>query len=328
MKSPNTGKEMLLKAEPREFEFRKEKFNIQFHYYLCADTGEEFESQEQAELNHAQVVNLYRAKHYIPFTEEIKSTREKYGLSARQMSQILGFGVNMYSKYEQGEIPSVSNGINIVLASSPDGFKILIEKCSEISEKIKEKVLLTIQKEKSKQPSYIDWLVPFQSANVYNGYRTFDNDKFVNMIVLFAATVNPFKVKMNKLLYYADSAHYKYHGRSISGASYEAIQMGPVPVHFQTLFDFSKGTNSFDIDELWFEESGTSGEKFSADINSFNKDLFSKSELDILKTVFQKFKNTSTSEIIKLSHDEVGWKENVTAKNIIPYSSAFELIHL
>jgi hypothetical protein len=59
MKSPYTGKIMLSKIEPRELEFRNEKFTIQFHYFLCADTGEEFESQQQAELNHAQVIKQY-----------------------------------------------------------------------------------------------------------------------------------------------------------------------------------------------------------------------------------------------------------------------------
>lgn len=328
MNSPYSGKEMPLKREPRVFEFRKEKYTIQFHYYLCEQTGEEFESQQLAELNHAQVVNQYRAKHHIPFTEEIINTRKKYGLSARQMSQILGFGVNMYSKYEQGEIPSVSNGTNIVLASSPDAFKTLIDKCTEISASAKKKVLETIQKEKSKQTDFLELLLPYQTANINNGFRTFSKEKFANMVTLFAATTNTFKVKLNKLLYYADFAHYKYFGSGISGASYEAIQMGPVPTHFQTLFEILKGEDTFEIEDIWFESTGTSGEKFHSQIENFNKNLFTETELQILKLVVNRFKDTSTKQIKELSHQEIGWQNNIENRTTIAYDSAFELIHL
>jgi uncharacterized phage-associated protein len=328
MKSPYTGNEMPLKIELREFEFRKEKFTIQFHYYLCGQSGEEFESQQQSEINHAQVVNQYRAKHHIPFPEEITATKEKYGLSARQMSQILGFGINQYSLYEQGEIPSISNGISISMASNPHAFEQLVQTCSELSESARQKVLQKISMEKRKTPAAVELLLPFQNPGVKNGFRRFDFPRFTNLVIYFSAMVNPFKVKMNKLLFYTDFAHYKYHGRSITGLNYEAIQMGPVPAHYQLLFDISKGRDTFNIEEIWFEDAGPSGEKFSADINSFNKEIFSENELEIINLVTKKFKNTTTNDIIKLSHDETGWKENVTDKELIPYSAAMNLIHL
>jgi uncharacterized phage-associated protein/transcriptional regulator with XRE-family HTH domain len=328
MKSPYTGKEMQLMIEPRELEFRKEKFTIQFHYYLCEDTGEEFESQQQAELNHKQVINQYRAKHHIPFPEEITAIKEKYGLSARLMSQILGFGINQYSIYEQGEVPSISNGISIALASSPHAFEKLVNQCFDLKDTIRRKISHKIIEEKQKSPILLELFLPFQNPDVNNGYRKFDLSRFTSVVNLLSAKVNPFKVKMNKLLYYTDFAHFKYFGNSITGLSYEAKQMGPVPAHYQLLFDFPSDKKTFEIEEIWFEETGTSGEKFSADISFFNKELFSETELVMLKKVIEKFQNTSTNEIIKLSHDEVGWKENVSERNLIPYTSAFSLIHL
>jgi len=77
MKSPYTGKEMELKVEPRELEYRKEKFTIQSHTYLCADTEEQFETQQQAELNYNQVINQYRAKHQFPFPEKNRSGKKQ-----------------------------------------------------------------------------------------------------------------------------------------------------------------------------------------------------------------------------------------------------------
>lgn len=327
MKSPFTGKEMELKSEPRELEFRKEKFTIQFHYYLCPDTGEEFESQQQSELNHAQVINHYRAKHHIPFPEEITATKEKYGLSARQMSQILGFGVNQYSLYEQGEVPSDSNGVSIALASSPQAFEQLVARCTDLPDRLRHKVLTKINELKEHRQAPIDVLLPFQNADVTNGFRRFNLERFQNLVIYLSAIATPFKVKMNKLLYYADFTHYKYFGRSITGIRYEAIKMGPVPTHYQSLFDISKGREAFEIEEIWFEDSDFAGEKFSASLDSFNSTLFSETELQTIERVAEKFKNTSTNEIIKLSHDEIGWKESVSGRNVIDYSTAFELVH-
>lgn len=45
--------------------------------------------------------------------------RKRYGISAQKMSLLLGIGINQYRLYEQGEVPSVSNGRMIRLISNP-----------------------------------------------------------------------------------------------------------------------------------------------------------------------------------------------------------------
>jgi hypothetical protein len=66
MNSPITGKPMRLLREQRVIPFRKENFDVVFHYWLCEETGEQFEDEKQADLNINQVYNQYRAKHNIP----------------------------------------------------------------------------------------------------------------------------------------------------------------------------------------------------------------------------------------------------------------------
>ncbi len=63
MKSPITGKEMLLKREKCSLSFRKEEFTISSHFYLCEESGEQFTSTELDELNLLQVHNQYRDKY-------------------------------------------------------------------------------------------------------------------------------------------------------------------------------------------------------------------------------------------------------------------------
>ena len=88
MKSPLTGKEMLLKRESRVLTFRKEEFSVVYHYYLCDQSGEAFTSTELDQINMQQLHNQYLQQHNLPFPEEIKQVRENYGLSATKMSEI------------------------------------------------------------------------------------------------------------------------------------------------------------------------------------------------------------------------------------------------
>ena len=127
MKSPFTGGEITLQREMRMMDFRKESFRVQFQYYVCNDTGEQFTNDELDEANINQVYNQYRAKYGIPFPDEIKEIREQYGLAANKMAEILGLGINVYRNYEAGEVPSVSNGRLIQMVKDPGEFRRLID---------------------------------------------------------------------------------------------------------------------------------------------------------------------------------------------------------
>ena len=141
MKSPITGKEMKLTKERRSMNFRKEMFEIIFHYYSCEISGEQFTTTELDEVNMNQVYNKYRDKFNITFPDEILRIREKYGLSAAKMSEILGLGVNSYRQYESGEMPSVANAKLIQMVDDPKKFIAMIELCGTLEEKSKVKLI-------------------------------------------------------------------------------------------------------------------------------------------------------------------------------------------
>ena len=77
MKSPITSKEMSLMKERRTLDFRKESFEVIFHYYLCQDSKEQFTNTVIDEINIQQVYNQYRDRLNIPFPEEIAFIREQ-----------------------------------------------------------------------------------------------------------------------------------------------------------------------------------------------------------------------------------------------------------
>lgn len=310
-------------------EFRKDVFDVVFHYYKCEDSGEQFTSTELDELNMNQVYNQYRDLHNIPFPDEIILIREKYGLPASKMSEILGFGANSYRQYEAGEMPSISNAKLIQLASDPKNFIEMIRLCDVLEEKVKLKYIQTatdlieIKEKNIFDFDLKDYLLGDHLADVYSGYRNPNFAKFTEMVVFFAEKMQPFKTKLNKLLFYADFLMFKQSCFSISGVRYKAINKGPVPNNFNSVFEYMANRNDVDIEYTQFPQ-GYVGEQFKArEGRPFNNKLFTDKELTVLNFVAEKFKNSSTNNIVEVSHLEEAWKQNI--KGDISYNYAFDL---
>ncbi len=315
MKSPFTNKDMVLKKEIRTLDFRKEKFDIIYHYYLCEDTGEEFEDTRLANLNFNQVLNRYREKHNLPYTEEIIAIREKYKISASRMSEILGFGTNTYLNYEKGEVPNHSNAKLIRMAEDPVKFLSLVEEAG-LGHKEKSELIKKINKLQGEDSRH-NLLGLYVSSKT--GYRKPDFIKMQEMILFFAEIMRPFKTKMNKLLFYSDFMMFNKTGFSITGAQYRAIQYGPVPRNFDALFNEIYNNDSID-----YYIEGDFGEKIIAN-RKFNPSVFNAEELDVITNVAEKLKTLTVNQVIELSHKEKGWINNVANKDIIDYTDAFYL---
>lgn len=331
MKSPITGLEMKLTKEQRSMIFRKETFDIVFHYYQCEDSGEQFTSAALDELNMNQVYNQYRDKFNIPFPDEINNIRSKYGLSASKMSEILGFGVNSYRQYEAGEIPSVANAKLIQMVDDPQNFMEMTALCGTLDEKARVKYIqkaIFLAEEKKRNIfniNFKEYLLGNHLADIYSGYRNPNFEKITEMVVYFSDKLSPFKTKMNKLLFYADFLMFKQSCFSISGMRYKAIEMGPVPINFQSIFEYLANKDEIDIFTTEFPQ-GYIGEQFKAKNNRpFRVELFSENELNVLEKVANVFKPTSTNQIIEISHLEEAWKKNEKNKSVISYEYAFDL---
>lgn len=314
---------MVLRKENRMLDFRKESFDIVYHYYLCEDTKEEFEDTRLANINYNQVLNRYREKYNIPFTEEIIAIREKYNISASKMSDILGFGANTYLNYEKGEVPNNSNAKLIRMAQDPVKFLSLVQ-VAALGEKEKSELINRIKKsiaetEHSRQDHLNTYVLGGAVIGCKTGYRKPNFKKMQEMILYFAETMRPYKTKMNKLLFYSDFLMFNRTGFSITGAQYRAIQYGPVPRNYDALFNETYNNDSID----YFIE-GDSGEKIIANRN-FDSSVFSEEELSVMRDVAEKFKTISVNHIIELSHKEKGWENNIANKDIIDYTDAFYL---
>lgn len=334
MKSPITGKVMKLTKERRSMEFRKESFEIVYQFYKCEDSGEQFTTTQLDEVNLNQVYNQYRDRFNIPFPDEIIRIRGKYGLAAAKMSEILGFGINGYRQYESGEMPSIANAKLIQMIDDPKFFIDMVALCATLDDKAKAKYIQKAQLLVDERQRNIfnlnikEYLLGNHMADIFSGYRNPSFEKFTEMVVYFSEKIEPYKTKMNKLLFYADFSMFKQSCFSMSGVRYKAIEMGPVPNNFQSIFEYMSNKNEIDIYTVEFAN-GHTGEQFRARKDRpFNPDLFSAVELETLDKVVKLFKETSTNGIIEISHLEEAWKKNERTKSVISYEFAFELRHI
>lgn len=335
MKSPITGKEMILRIEKSTLVFRKETFDYNHKSFYCEDSGESFTTTEMDEFNLNQVYNKYRDKYNIPFPDQIIELRKKYNLFASLMSKILGFGVNSYRNYENGEVPNISNAnlINTVL-DSPRNLKLLVELNNELGEEEKRKILSKIksvieyQKENRNDITYVDILFEDKLPNNFTGYRKPSMERMANMILFFAEHMNPSETMMNKLLFYADFYNYKKTAFSISGSNYMAHNYGPVPFRYLGIFDYASTKEYIHINVEYFGNNFWGKCFYKSKNREFNSELFNEEELKSLDLVRETFKKNNASQIMQKSHEEKAWIDNQQDKTLIDYEYSFNLLHL
>lgn len=284
------------------------------HTGIIDEDGETWTTTEMDEANIFQIYNQYRLKHGIPFPDEISGLREHYGLSAAKMSQILGFGINQYRTYEDGEVPSVSNARTIIAAREKKVFISFVEASkSEMSQQ----EYLRIRKKV--EAALGDYKPPVQPSE-FTGFRSLSPAKVANVVQLIISTIgSTFVTKMNKMLFYTDFIHYKKHGYGITGISYRALPFGPVPEHWGALYS---SLNGIDMEEFVYP-SGQSGIKLEAVQHDDN--ILTESEINTVERVCTLFSHMSAGEISQTSHLEKGWIDNKDTRYAISYQNAFAL---
>lgn len=324
---------MKLAMEPTVLSFRKEKFEVMYHYYLCEDSGEQFTDELLDTMNLNQVYNQYREKYGIPFPDEIKAIREQYGAPASKMSLILGFGANQYRLYEAGEVPSVANGRLILAIKEPDDF-IKQVRASEHMLDPKEAAKLIQRAEKiieARQKNLWNMLLAErifrnENPNAFSGYRRPDFERIAQLISFFSDGKNDInKTKLNKLLFYADFGYFKKAGVSMTGITYRAIPLGPVPAEYDKLYMKLVDDGLIQITSKLIKD-------YYADVfqglQDFDASLFTPLELEVLEAVKKNLCPLSTKKIVDLSHEESAWLQNHEKRETISYQKfAFELKH-
>lgn len=324
MKSPFTGGHATLRNELAELTFRKEKFQYVHQFYECDETKERFTTTALDEVNVGQVYNQYRAKYGIPFPDEIKRIRQQYGLSASKMSQILGFGDNQYRLYENGDMPSETNGKILMSIKYPHIFEsFVINAKNQFGEEELTKILNKVKAVKTNaNDAFIkDYIFYGSRRDIFNGYAIQSISKLKNIILYFIEQYNGvFFTMMNKLLFYTDFYSYKMTSKGMSGLAYKAIQRGPVPIRWDRIYSYYDDIQQ----EIIHFDSGIEGTKLTSNLSP---DLaeFTEEELNIMETIYMRFKSDNSTKISSISHTEDAWQKYVDSGQMINYDMAFTL---
>ena len=138
-----------------------------------------------------------------------------------------------------------------------------------------------------------------------NGGKVLSLDVVVDMIRYYANSgkvKSLFRVKLMKMLWYADALSYKRRGHAISGLVYLALPMGAVPIAYESIEDLS----TVNCEEI--EMGDGTGYKFLPTEDKEYPHLM-KEDMGILDVIIQQFGKVSKNEIVEKMHREDAYIE-------------------
>ena len=161
---------------------------------------------------------------------------------------MLGWGGKTITRYESHQVQDKAhNTILKKIDQDPEWFLTLLDDAKrDLSESAYEKYLnkatslyeedQDLYLKKAIEASY----VKFQGNTSAQGNTKLSLDKVVDVIRYLAASkkvTNLYKVKLMKLMWYADALSYQKRGFAITGLVYQALPMGAVPVGHNSIID-------------------------------------------------------------------------------------------
>lgn len=315
-------------SQQQQYPLKKGVVEIPVKLSRCPACGGTFTDMKQAEANYELAVKAFRREKNLLHPHQIKNVRDKYSLSQRQFSALLGWSPATLSSYENNKIQDQSHNDELMLLKTPTNMKRVLEVHREnLDEKVAAKLAerveeLMVEERAVLERHQLNSLYDDVTVGIMTGNRSFDLHRFVQAAIYMLKQSGPeFKTKFLKLLFYADFLSFKRHKSSITGAAYAHLPHGPVPDRFQTLIDFMEREGNVAISEQVFDGGG--GDVLTA-TRTPDTDCFSKNEIIILDVVVDKFKSFNTKQIRDISHEEAAYKQTKQPEKI-SYEFAKEL---
>ena len=285
--------------------FKGEQVDFLGIYEYCSNTDAYSETEEMINSNSLNFKDAYRRKRNLLTCQEIKAIRDKYGLSQKDFSRILDWGLSTITRYENHQVQDrAHDDILRKINSDPNWFLELLERGKDnLSPKAYLNYCRQARENFSVQGN--QYLI----YSIYALYADFDDEeitgglqlnlnKVVDLINYLAEKVEELhKVKLMKMLWYIDILNYKRTGRSMTGLIYTALPMGVVPIGHEQIV-LLEGVS---FDAVYSGENA--GYKFRPTKGYKIKELTNE-ETMLADEIVEKFGKLPADEIIDSIYDE------------------------
>ena len=312
--------------ETASFKDRRVSYDAVYNYCDLAD--ELFEDEKQLQENDMKLKDAYRAKEGLLTSKEIAGIRKKYAISQNDMCSLLGWGGKTITRYESHQIQDKAHDTILrKIEADPEWFISLLNEARDsfpvdtYQKYLDQATDLYMEEQdmylrKAIEAKY----VKYSGLSEANGNTKLSLDKVVDVIRYFSSSskvTNLFKVKLMKLMWYADALSYKNRASTITGLVYQALPMGAVPVGHDSIIDL-KGVPCEEVDigetnAYHFELKGKPRFKY-----------LTKEDISILDEVIDKLGKMSKDEIVSFMHQEEAYKATAP-RDIIDFRYAENL---
>ncbi len=311
-----------------ESTFKGIKVEYEAAYMYCDAAEELYVDEQRMQENDIRLKDAYRKAEGLLTSTEITDIRSQYGITQSDLCVLLGWGGKTIARYERHQVQDNAHDMILKkLARDSEWFLALLRNSKEhFSEETYQRYLnIATELYEKEQNAYLYKAIKaqytrFQGDKMLHGNAKLALDRVVDMIRYFAASqqvTNLYKVKLMKLMWYADFLSYKQRGQSITGLVYQALPMGAVPVAHNLIIDL-EGVPCEEVDM-----GETNAYFFSLDgISEFPS--LSDEDRDILDAVIAKLGKMSKKEIVSFMHKEEAYIKTIP-RDMISYEYAKSL---
>ncbi|MBR1797587.1 MAG: DUF4065 domain-containing protein [Clostridiales bacterium] len=298
-------------------------------YTYCENADELYMDEQQIRENDIRLKDSYREAEGLLTSHAISAIRAKYGISQSDFCILLGWGGKTITRYESHQIQDRAHDTILKKVDhDPEWFLCLLNdakgnisevsyhKYSSSASRLYE-ASMDLYLRKAIEAKYAKFL----GNAMYHGNTELSLDKVIDMIRYYAASKgvsNLYKVKLMKLMWYADALSYKQRGSAITGLVYQALPMGAVPIGHNVIITL-KGVPCEEID--------------MGDVNAYHFSLteecnypsLSEEDKSIMDMVICKLGKMTKDEIVSTMHNELAYIKTAP-REIIEFKYAENLM--
>jgi len=310
----------IITAE-REVMVRGEKIKVTSDMPKCTCCGSELLMNGEGKDSFTLAYDNYRKNHNLLTANEIKSIREKYNLSSKPFSKLLGWGELTIYKYEKGALQDDAHDEVLKFINDPENMKMIYE--DKLKDNLEEADRFEFEENLDKLLGQIN---PYEKIiqlkfrykpDEFSGNRPFSIEKTANLILkIIKCSVKKslFEVQLVKCLFYSDFLNFKNSGISMTGLRYAHGPYGPVVDEYHDLFDYMTANKMVNMQVIPFEAG--EGHQYT-NLSEPDESVFSESEKKLVDEICKKLTPLSSKQLSEKTHEEVqGWKDTASGQHI------------